>query len=92
MPIKWDLKANDMEHRKSQLTTEVQKEICLYIDGELDRHMINQIVRKIEECPDCKQFYINHKAFKSTIAEKVVRRSCGDDLKDSLRLRIRGMQ
>jgi hypothetical protein len=92
MPIKWDLKANDMEHRQSQLTTEVKKEICFFLDGELDRHSANKILLKIEQCPDCKQFYSNQKAFKSAIAEKVVRRSCGDDLKDALRLRIRGLQ
>jgi hypothetical protein len=81
-----------MEHRKSQLTIEVKKEICLYIDGELDRHSANIVLLKIEQCTDCKQFYTNQKAYKSAIAEKVVRRSCGDDLKDALRLRIRGMK
>jgi hypothetical protein len=80
-----------MEHRKSQLTQENQREICLLLDGELDRHAANKILLVIDECPDCKQFYTNQKAFKSAISEKVVRRSCGDELKDALRLRIRGL-
>lgn len=75
----------------SQLTNEVKQEICLYLDGELDRHASNRILAKIEQCPDCKQFYTNQKAYKSAIADKVVRRSCGEDLKDALRLRIRGL-
>lgn len=81
-----------MEHRKSQLTTEMQKEICLFLDGELDRHAANKILQKIGQCPDCQQFYTNQKAFKTAIAEKVVRRACGEELKDALRLRIRGME
>jgi hypothetical protein len=81
-----------MEHRKSQLTPEVQREICLFLDGELDRHASNKIQLQIEACPYCKQFYTNQKAYKSAISEKVVRRSCGDDLKDALRLRIRGLE
>lgn len=80
-----------MEHRKSQLSNEVKKEICLYLDGELDRHTANKILLKIEQCPDCKQFYTNQKAYKTAIADKVVRRACGDDLKDALRSRIRGL-
>ena len=75
----------------SQLTNEVKQEICLYLDGELDRHASNRVLLKIEQCPDCQQFYTNQKAYKSAIADKVVRRSCGEDLKDALRLRIRGL-
>jgi anti-sigma factor RsiW len=80
-----------MEHRKSQLSNEVKKEICLYLDGELDRHAANRVLQQIEQCPDCKQYYTSQKAYKTAIADKVVRRACGEDLKDALRSRIRGL-
>jgi len=46
---------------------------------------------EIENCANCTAYYNSHSAFKKTVAQKVLRKSCGEDLKDSLRSRIRGL-
>ena len=67
------------------------KDISLLLDGELDRHAASILQSEIENCEKCTAYYNNHSAFKKTVAQKVIRKSCGDDFKDTLRARIRGL-
>ena len=67
------------------------KDISLLLDGELDRHTANALQAEIENCENCTAYYNSHSAFKKTVAQKVIRKSCVEDLKDSLRSRIRGL-
>lgn len=70
---------------------ELIKDISLMLDGELDRHAENILKEEIEKCETCQKYYQSHAAYKKNVSQKVVRRSCGDDLKDALRSRIRGL-
>lgn len=67
-------------------------DIQLLLDGELNRHRENQLLQEINDCPSCMSFYNTQSKFKKVISTTISRRSCGDDLKDALRLRIRGLQ
>jgi hypothetical protein len=70
---------------------ELVSEISLLLDGELNRHAEQQLMDEINSCSTCKQYYSNHAAYKKTVSQKVTRMCCGDDLKDALRAKIRGL-
>lgn len=63
----------------------------MLLDGELDRHAENRLLEEIKGCPACMQYYNNQAAYKKNVCQKVMRRSCGADFKDTLRARIRGL-
>lgn len=71
--------------------TDFITDISMLLDGELDRHSENQLMEEIHKCPICKQYYNNQAAYKKNVCAKVMRRSCGEDLKDSLRAKFRGL-
>jgi len=66
-------------------------DISLLLDGELNRHAERQLLEAIEKCPTCKQYYNNHASYKTNVSQKVTRMCCGEDLKDALRAKIRGL-
>lgn len=70
---------------------ELIKDISLLLDGELDRHAENTLREEIEKCQTCKQYYNSHAAYKKNVSQKVARMCCGEDLKDSIRSKIRGL-
>ncbi|MFN8238725.1 MAG: hypothetical protein U0T77_11200 [Chitinophagales bacterium] len=74
-------------HNCNELVTD----IALLLDGELDRHSENRLMEEINKCPVCLQYYNNHAAYKKNVSQKVVRMCCGDNLKESLRAKIRGL-
>lgn len=75
----------------THICTNCLKDIQLMLDGELDRHKENQLREEIEKCATCQAYYQEQFNYKKLISQKVQRRSCGDALKDALRLRIRGL-
>jgi len=78
------------EHPKHHCK-ELMADISLLLDGELNRHTEQQLLVEIESCPICKQYYNNHASYKANVSQKVTRMSCGDDLKEVLRAKIRGL-
>lgn len=70
---------------------DLQDKIALLVDGELDRPAERDLLKRMESCEDTMQLYKNQVAYKKTISEKVTRMSCGDDLKEALRSKIRGL-
>ncbi len=63
----------------------------LLIDGELDRHKESLVRQEMQQCPKCLQFFQNQSKFKQTISTRITRMSCGDDFKQSLLTKIRGL-
>jgi len=49
------------------------------------------LLAEIENCSVCKQYYNSHASYKTNVSLKVVRMSCGEDLKEVLRAKIRGL-
>lgn len=81
-----------MNHiRQAHNCNEISKEISSLLDGELDRHTANKLTAEIENCETCQQFYNNQSAYKKNVFHKVVRKSCGSNLKETLRSTIRGL-
>lgn len=81
-----------MNHkRQTHNCNELFKDISLMLDGELDRHSVNKLKTSIEHCNTCQQFYHQHLAYKKNIYQKVIRKACGSDLKESIRSSIRGL-
>lgn len=70
---------------------ELITDISLLLDGELNRHAELRLLDEIEKCSTCKQYYNSHAAYKTNVSQKVTRMSCGQDFKDALREKIRGM-
>ena len=66
-------------------------DITTLLDGEFNRHTKQQLLDEIEKCSTCKEYYNNHAAYKINVSSKVIRMSCGEDLKHSLRAKIRGL-
>ena len=71
--------------------TELMSDISMLLDGELDRHSENRLMDEIQKCPTCMQYYNNHSAYKKNVAQKVMRKACGETLKVNLRAKIRGL-
>jgi len=67
------------------------KDISLMLDGELDRHSENMLREEIEKCETCKHYFNNHAAYKKNVSQKVTRMCCGENFKDALRSKIRGL-
>jgi predicted anti-sigma-YlaC factor YlaD len=67
------------------------KDISLLLDGELDRHSENMLREEIEKCETCKHYFNNHAAYKKNVSQKVTRMCCGENFKDALRSKIRGL-
>jgi predicted anti-sigma-YlaC factor YlaD len=67
------------------------KDISLMLDGELDRHSENMLREEIEKCETCKHYFNNHAAYKKNVSQKVTRMCCGENFKDTLRSKIRGL-
>ena len=61
------------------------------LDGELDRHSENMLREEIEKCETCKHYFNNHAAYKKNVSQKVTRMCCGENFKDTLRSKIRGL-
>lgn len=81
-----------MNHSRSPHNCkELSKEISLLLDGELDRHAENKLREEIENCPTCQQYFNNHATYKKVVAAKITRMCCGENLKESLRSKIRGL-
>lgn len=78
------------EHPKHNCK-ELSADISLLLDGELNRHAEQQLLAEIENCSVCKQYYNSHASYKTNVSLKVVRMSCGEDLKEVLRAKIRGL-
>ena len=70
---------------------DLHDKISLLVDGELDRSTERDLLKKIENCNETMQLYKNQVAYKKIVSEKVTRMSCGEDLKDALRSKIRGL-
>lgn len=70
---------------------ELISEISLLLDGELNRHAEQQLLDEIDSCSKCKQYYNNHVAYKKTVSQKLTRMSCGEDFKEALIAKIRGL-
>lgn len=70
---------------------DLQDKIAQLVDGELDRPTERDLLKRMETCEDTMQLYKNQVAYKKTISEKVTRMSCGEDLKEALRSKIRGL-
>ncbi len=75
------------EHNCKDLMTD----IALLLDGELDRHAENKLMKELDECENCKNYYNSHSAYKKTVSQKVTRMCCGEDFKDQIRSKIRGL-
>lgn len=80
-----------MENTPPNTSRDLQTKIALLVDGELDRSTQNDLLEKMKDCPDTMQLYKNQIALKKVISEKVTRMCCGEELKDSLRSKLRGM-
>lgn len=93
MQQKWvTKKVNSMSHiRPPHNCNELIKDISLLLDGELDRHSENILMEEIEKCPVCSQYYKSHSSYKMNVSQKVTRMCCGDNLKEALRSKIRGL-
>ncbi len=93
MHQKWVIKkVNSMNHiRPPHNCNELVKDISLLLDGELDRHTENMLREEIEKCDVCNQYYKSHAAYKMNVSQKITRMSCGENFKDSLRSKIRGL-
>ena len=70
---------------------DLHDKISLLVDGELDRPTERDLLKKIETCNETRQLYKNQVAYKKNVSEKVTRMSCGEDLKEALRSKIRGL-
>jgi len=70
---------------------ELKTDISLLLDGEMDRHRENILMEEIQKCPECQQYYNNHAAYKKNVSQKVTRMCCGENIKDALRAKIRGL-
>lgn len=70
---------------------DLHDKISLLVDGELDRSTERDLLKKIENCNETMQLYKNQVAYKKIVSEKVTRMCCGEDLKDALRSKIRGL-
>jgi hypothetical protein len=70
---------------------DLQSKINLLIDGELDRNTERELMLQIESNLEIQQMYKSQVALKRTVSEKVTRMSCGNELKESLRSKIRGL-
>lgn len=70
---------------------ELIKDISLMLDGELDRHSENILKDEIEKCSVCKQYFNNHSSYKKNVSIKVTRMCCGEDFKNTIRSKIRGL-
>jgi hypothetical protein len=93
MQKKWVIiKVNSMSHiRPPHNCNELMKDISLLLDGELDRHSENMLREEIEKCETCKHYFNNHAAYKKNVSQKVTRMCCGENFKDALRSKIRGL-
>lgn len=70
---------------------ELIKDISLMLDGELDRHSENMLREEIEKCSTCQRYLNSHAAYKKNVSQKVTRMCCGEDFKEALRSKIRGL-
>ena len=70
---------------------DLHDKISLLVDGELDHHTERDLLKKIETCNETMRLYKNQVAYKKNVSEKVTRMSCGEDLKEALRSKIRGL-
>ena len=72
--------------------SETQEKIQLLIDGELDRHTVNDVRSIIDRCPFCKDFYHGQQQFRTLLHVSLRRKSCGDQLKANVMNKIRGIR
>ena len=70
---------------------DLHDKISLLVDGELDHHTERDLLKKIETRNETMRLYKNQVAYKKNVSEKVTRMSCGEDLKEALRSKIRGL-
>ncbi len=70
---------------------DLQDKISLLVDGELDRPAERDLLKKIQSCEETLQLYKNQVAYKKMVSEKITRKCCGEDLKEALRSKIRGL-
>lgn len=85
-------KVNSMKNTTPPNTSrDLQTKISLLVDGELDRPAQADLIERMKACPDTMQLYKNQIALKKVISEKVERKCCGEELKDALRSKIRGL-
>jgi hypothetical protein len=72
--------------------SETQEKIQLLIDGELDRHTMNDVKNIIERCQFCKDFYQGQQQFRTLLHVSLRRKSCGEQLKTNVMNKIRGIR
>jgi anti-sigma factor (TIGR02949 family) len=72
--------------------SETQEKIQLLIDGELDRHSVNEVQSIIDRCPFCKEFYHRQQQFRTMLHVSLRRKSCGEQLKTNVMNKIRGIR
>lgn len=72
--------------------SETQEKIQLLIDGELDRHTKMDVEQIIDRCPFCRDYYQSQQQFKTLLHVSLRRKSCGEQFKNNVMNKIRGIR